>query len=203
MKSNIDDLVARARAEHLESLESFLRNQTEQLERLAALAARTLRAGGKLIFFGNGGSAAHAQHLAAEFVNRYRRNRRALAALALAVDAAVTTSVGNDLDFSEIFARQIEALGRSGDLALGISTSGVSANVLQGLRTARRLGLRTAGLLGRDGGPALAEVDLALVVPGSDTPRIQEVQLFAGHLMCERVEEILGSVEPPATPAES
>ncbi len=213
MKPNLDDLVARARAQHLDSLEAFVERELERLERLARWAADALRAGGKLLFFGNGGSAAQAQHLAAEFVNRYAESRRALAAMALTVDGAVLTSVGNDLDFSDLFARQIEALGRPEDLAVGISTSGASANLLRGLQAARRLGLRTAGLLGRDGGLACREVDLAVVVPGTDTPRIQEVQLFAGHVLCERVEELLGlgraegrdaaTDEPLSIPAES
>ena len=189
----LPDRLARVRAEHVRLLDAFLERHATDLERLAVWCSDALRAGGKLLFFGNGGSAADAQHLAAEFVNRYDRDRRALAAVALATDGSVLTSVGNDSDFRRIFARQIEALGRPGDVAVGITTSGSSPNVLLGLATARAAGLRTAALLGRDGGEARSIVDLALVVPGVETARIQEIHILAGHLVCERVEEILAA----------
>ena len=180
--------VSRARQDQARVVDAFVGAQLEALWQLAECCAEALRAGGKLLLFGNGGSAAHAQHLAAEFVNRYETERTALAAIALTTDVSVLTSVANDDAFSTVFARQIEALGREGDVAIGISTSGRSANVVEALRTARRLGLRTAALLGRDGGAAKDEADLALVFAGSSTARIQEVQLLAGHLICEWVE---------------
>jgi D-sedoheptulose 7-phosphate isomerase len=184
--------IRRARAEHGRLVGAFLDAHATDLARLAEWSAATLRDGGKLLLFGNGGSAAQAQHLAAELVNRLELPRRALAALALTVDGAVLSSVANDADFRQVFARQIEALGRAGDLALALSTSGASPNVVEGLRAAGRLGLRSAALLGRDGGEAAGEADLALVVPGEETARIQEVQLFAGHLLCHRIERLLG-----------
>lgn len=190
---------AAQRDEHHRLVDEFLERHARDLARLATWCADALRAKGKILFFGNGGSAADAQHLAAEFVNRYDRDRAALGAIALATDGSILTSVGNDSDFRQVFARQIEALGRPGDVAIGITTSGRSANVLAGLRAARSIGLKTAALLGRDGGEARSLADLALVVPGERTARIQEVHILAGHLLCERVEELLADGASPPT----
>jgi D-sedoheptulose 7-phosphate isomerase len=181
-----------ARRDHGALLDAFLDQQLVALERLAEICARTLESGGKLLFFGNGGSAALAQEFAGEFVNRYQRSRRPLAALALSADGALLSCIGNDFEFADIFARQIEALARPEDLAVGISTSGKSENVIRGLRTARALDLATAGLFGRDGGPAAKLAEPAVIVPGDVTARIQEVHLFAVHLICGHVERLLG-----------
>jgi len=189
-------VAAEARREHHRLVDAFLDRHQRDLERLGGWCCEALRAGGKLLFFGNGGSAADAQHLAAEFVNRFDRERPALAALALATDGSILTSIGNDSEFTQLFSRQVEAHGRAGDIAIAISTSGNSPNVLAGLRTARRIGLRTAALLGRDGGAARSEVDLALVVPGNETARIQEVHIFGGHLLCRLVEDLLQETPP-------
>jgi D-sedoheptulose 7-phosphate isomerase len=201
----IEALVARARAEHARLVDAFLDRHARDLEQLAGWIVASLAAGGKVLFFGNGGSAADAQHLAAEFVNRYDRDRPALAAVALATDGSILTSIGNDAEFATIFARQIEALGRPGDIAIGITTSGGSPNVIAGLRAARRIGAKTAALLGRDGGAAAAECDLALIVPGATTARIQEVHILAGHLVCECVEEKIqaSAGKTPAAPTSS
>jgi D-sedoheptulose 7-phosphate isomerase len=180
---------ASAREEHARALDAFLARHLDDVDRLAGWCAESLAAGGRLLFFGNGGSAADAQHLAAEFVNRFDRDRRALAALALTTDPSVVTSIGNDASFDEIFARQVEAHGRKGDVAIAITTSGNSRNVLRGLSASRVRGLRTAALLGRDGGAAAALADLPLVVPVRETARIQEVHIFAGHLLCRAVED--------------
>jgi D-sedoheptulose 7-phosphate isomerase len=188
------------RDEHHRLVDGFLDRHGPDLDTLASWIATSLLQGGKVLFFGNGGSAADAQHLAAEFVNRYDRDRPALAALALATDGSALTSIGNDAAFRAVFTRQIEALGRAGDVAVGITTSGRSPNVLDGLAAARRLGLRTAALLGRDGGPAREIAELSLVVPGEHTGRIQEVHILAGHLICQRVEEILTSSWASADP---
>jgi D-sedoheptulose 7-phosphate isomerase len=150
-----------------------------------------LERGGKLLFFGNGGSAADAQHLAAEFVNRFLRDRNALAAVALTTDTSALTSIGNDLGFEHVFSRQVEALGRTGDLVVAISTSGNSPNVLQGVQAARRLGCATVGLTGGSGGLLASSVDEAFVVPSAETPRIQETHITLGHALCALVEEIL------------
>jgi len=162
---------------------------------LAALAARVseaLQGGGTLFFAGNGGSAADAQHLATEYVVRYSHNRRALAAIALTTDTSLLTACGNDLGFDEIFARQIEALARPGDLVVLHSTSGESPNVLRAAQAARAKGVGVVALLGRDGGAARELVDDCLVIPTDETSHIQELHLAVEHVICEIVEEQLG-----------
>ena len=165
--------------------------QSGQVAAAARLLASTLKGGGKILLFGNGGSAADAQHLAAEFVNRFRIERPPLAALALTTDTSILTSIANDYDFLEVFAKQVRALGRPGDAALGLSTSGNSANVVRALEVARRLGLKTLALSGGDGGPVAAAADLAIVVPSKSTPRIQEVHITIGHVLCDLVDFLL------------
>ncbi|SEH64554.1 D-sedoheptulose 7-phosphate isomerase [Magnetospirillum fulvum] len=155
---------------------------------LVEVCLSALAAGGKIVFFGNGGSAADAQHLAAELVVRYRVNRPALAALALTTDSSILTACGNDFSFDDIYARQIEALGRPGDVAIGISTSGNSANVLKALQAARAVGMVAAGLSGRDGGAMVGLADPLLVVPSPVTARIQEMHILIGHALCDRIE---------------
>jgi len=154
----------------------------------AAMIIESLRQDGRVLAFGNGGSAADAQHVAAEFVGRFLRERRALAAMALTTDTSVLTALGNDYSFDRVFARQIEALGRSGDVALGISTSGQSANVMAGLEAARGQGLRTIAVTGGDGGPIGRLVDVHINVPSTSTPRVQEVHRTLLHVVCDLVE---------------
>ncbi len=168
--------------------EQFFEERAEDVARAAELMIAALRSGRKILLFGNGGSAADAQHLAAELVNRYRRTRPALAALALTTDTSILTAIANDASFEEVFSRQIEALGEPGDVALAISTSGRSPNVVRAVETARRLGLRTIGLLGRDGGLIAPLVDIPLIVPVEETPRIQEVHITLGHILCDLIE---------------
>lgn len=160
--------------------------------RLAATAAETVRAGGKILFFGNGGSAADAQHLATELVVRFERGRAALAAIALTTDSSALTAIGNDLGFEALFARQVEALGRAGDLAIGLSTSGRSPNVIAGLRAARAGGLAAAALTGGDGGDLVGLADPLLIVPSRETARIQEMHITIGHALCAALEAALG-----------
>lgn len=143
---------------------------------------------GKVLIFGNGGSAADAQHLAAELVGRFVRERRALPAIALTTDTSVLTSIGNDYAFDRVFARQIEALGHATDVAIGISTSGVSANVVAGLAAAKAKGMTTVALTGRDGGPIGAAADIHLNVPSASTARVQEVHRTLLHVICELIE---------------
>jgi D-sedoheptulose 7-phosphate isomerase len=152
----------------------------------------SLRRGGKLLVFGNGGSAADAQHLAAEFVGRFAREREAFAAVALTTDTSVLTSVSNDYAFERVFARQVEALGREGDVALGISTSGQSQNVVAALETGRSRGLRTIALTGGDGGAVGRSADIHVNVPSASTPRVQEVHRTVLHVICDLVERALG-----------
>jgi D-sedoheptulose 7-phosphate isomerase len=163
----------------------------EAFARLADVVAASLGSGGCVWFFGNGGSAADAQHLAAELVGRFRRERRPLPAEALTVNTSVLTAVANDYGFAQVFARQLEARARAGDVAIGITTSGRSENVVNGLRVARGLGLETAALTGFDGGARLAALADCIVVPSTDTPRIQESHLLLGHVLCELVEDAL------------
>jgi len=154
------------------------------------------RAGRKAIFFGNGGSAADAQHLAAEFVGRYLRERVPLPALALNANSSAVTAIGNDYGYAEVFARQLEALAVAGDVAVGISTSGNSPNVIQAVRTARRLGLTTIALTGSSGGALREFVDVLIAAPSEETPRIQECHILIGHSLCDAVERAVTEGQP-------
>ena len=160
---------------------------------IARLWVRSLAAGGKILLFGNGGSAADAQHIAGELVSRFLRERQALAALALTTDTSILTAIGNDYGFERVFARQIEALGRPGDVAVGISTSGRSPNVVAAIDVARSRGMATVALTGEGGGDLLGRVDVCFRVPSTSTPRIQEMHIAAGHVICELVEHALGA----------
>ena len=163
------------------------------LEAAVKSCCAALKEGKKILFFGNGGSATQAQHLAAELINRFLIDRRPLAALALTSDSAVTTSISNDYSFTELFVRQLEGLGQTGDIAIALTTSGTSANIIAGLERARELKMTTIGLLGRDGGDCLELCDIALLVPAADTARIQEIHLLLGHLLCGLIEKEMAS----------
>jgi D-sedoheptulose 7-phosphate isomerase len=164
---------------------------------LVAACVTSIRGGGKLMFFGNGGSAADAQHLATELSVRYVKDRKAIAALALTTDTSTLTAAGNDLGFDRIFARQIEALGRPGDVVIAISTSGKSPNVSLALQQAKAMGLVTAGFSGKGGGAMTALTDHLLVVPSDTTARIQEMHILLGHMLCGALEIELGLVSAP------
>ena len=169
----------------------FIQNE-ENVGKIMDVAKRILgayRKGNKVLFFGNGGSACDASHLAAELVNRYKKDRDGLPALALATDMAVVTSIGNDYDYSELFSRQIKAVGNKGDIAIAISTSGNSPNVLKGVEMAKQKGLVTVGFTGKDGGKLAGLVDYALIIPSNNTARIQEAHITLGHLLCELIED--------------
>jgi D-sedoheptulose 7-phosphate isomerase len=159
------------------------------LEQLAEKVIESLAGGGKILLFGNGGSAADAQHLAAELTIRFVRNRRALAGLALASDASALTACGNDFGFEQIFARQIEALGRPGDLAIGFSTSGNSRNVVLGLSKARETGIFAAVFTGGSAGAVHDAANLVIAIPSAETARIQEMHGLLGHLLCQEIED--------------
>jgi D-sedoheptulose 7-phosphate isomerase len=187
-------LQARFRQAFIDSIElkrRVLEVQGPLVVAAAVMLAQVFKQGGRVLIFGNGGSAADAQHLAAEFVNRFQVERPPLAALALTTDTSILTAVGNDYDFREIFVKQVQALGKPGDLAWGISTSGNSPNVAAGLETAKKLGLKTLALSGGDGGPVAAAAEMALVVPSRDTPRVQEVHITLGHVLCDLVDFLL------------
>ena len=168
----------------------FVRENLQRIEAAADRMAGCLTSGHKILLFGNGGSAADAQHLAAEFVNRFRIERPPLAALALTTDTSVLTSIGNDYHFDEVFEKQVAALGRRDDVALGISTSGNSPNVLRGMATARKNGLYTIGFSGK-GGKLAEAADLCFCVPSPVTARVQETHILLGHLLCELVDRLL------------
>lgn len=177
--------------EHLQLL-STLRPLAEPIQQAGEHLARVLHAGGKLMFCGNGGSAADSQHLASELTGRFVKDRRPLAALALTTDSSALTCIGNDYAFDEVFARQVAGLGRAGDVLIAISTSGHSRNVIRAVETAHEVGMYTLGLLGRDGGRLLDLCRSAIVVPSQVTARIQEAHILIGHTLCGIVEAELG-----------
>jgi D-sedoheptulose 7-phosphate isomerase len=170
--------------------ESLLKTHPPIIRQAAELMYRCVKEGNKILFFGNGGSASDSQHMAAEFVGRYERERRGLPAIALTTDTSILTAVGNDYGFETVFRRQIEALGKKGDVAFGISTSGNSPNVLLGIQKAKELGLSTIVLSGRDGGKMKGLADISIVIPTQKTSRIQECHIMIGHILCERIDEL-------------
>lgn len=186
------------REEHAKhELEEHLEVGTQMLDNVVSIAeiageiVTALRDGGRVFLFGNGGSAADAQHIAAEFVNRFLMERETLPAIALTTDTSVLTSIGNDRGFEDIFARQVAALGREGDIAVALSTSGNSANVLKALQVARAKGMRTVGFTGRSGGRLRDCADMCFQAPSDKTPRIQEAHITVWHIICDLVEREL------------
>ena len=167
--------------------------QATSIARAAEWMTAALRAGRKIIWFGNGGSATQSQHMAGEFVGRFQMERRSLPSISLTENMASVTAIGNDYGYDQLFSRQIEGLGQRGDVAVGLSTSGNSANVLAGLRRAKALGLATVGLTGGSGGQMATRCDLCICVPSNITARIQEVHLTIGHILCGLVEQMLES----------
>jgi D-sedoheptulose 7-phosphate isomerase len=176
-------------AEHSALIERTKEAVGSEFARLVNVCSQALRSGHKLLFFGNGGSAADAQHLATEFVVRYSRNRRAQAAMALTTDTSALTAIGNDFGFEFLFARQIEALCQPGDVAIGISTSGNSENVIRGLQAAKGLGAVTVAFTGDGGGRLANQVDCGIFIPSKTTARIQEMHLMLGHVLCALLEK--------------
>jgi D-sedoheptulose 7-phosphate isomerase len=185
------DLFLHNLEEHL-ALFAKLSSLQAVVEQAAALAIGALQSNGKLMFCGNGGSAADSQHLAAELTGRFINDRRPLAALALSTDTSALTCIGNDYSFDEIFYRQVVGLGRPGDCLVAISTSGNSRNVLRAVEAAKSADMRTIGLLGRDGGKLAAQCDVSIVIPSATTARIQEAHILVGHTLCGMIESGLG-----------
>jgi D-sedoheptulose 7-phosphate isomerase len=175
--------------EHLKASKATMESISDSLEIAAKLCIESLKNGGKILIFGNGGSAADAQHIAAELVGRYKAERKGLAAIALTTDTSALTSIGNDYGYKRVFDRQVEALANEGDAVIGISTGGSSANVISALKLANKLGCRTIGLSGRDGGEMNTLCDINLVVPAEDTPRIQEMHIVIGHTICHLIDQ--------------
>lgn len=180
--------------EHLNVAERSFETLKADFAEILHVCEKSLKSGGKLLFFGNGGSAADAQHLATEFTVRYVRNRKPMAAIALTTDTSTLTAIGNDLGFEELFARQIEAIGRKGDVAIAISTSGKSPNIIRGLKAAAEVGMVTVGFTGMDGGDMNKACDFLLKVPSKTTARIQEMHITFGQMLCGALEKKLGLV---------
>ena len=177
--------------EETAALHKALAKQAGEIERVARLISDALAAGRTLYVMGNGGSAADAQHLAGEFVNRFLIERPPLPAIALTTDTSVLTSISNDYGYVDSFSKQVKALGKEGDVAIGISTSGSAANVIKAVKVAKEMGLKTVGLTGNDGGELAKVTDIAVIVDSPVTPRIQEVHITIGHVICEMVDRML------------
>ena len=184
--------------EGIELRKKLAENSASVIFEAARLISDCLRSGGKILLFGNGGSAADAQHIAAEFVGRFVRERAGLPAIALTTDSSILTAVGNDYGFDRVFSRQIEALGRANDVAIGVSTSGHSPNVLAGVEQAKSLRIKTIGLSGKDGGALANACDISIVVPSTNTARIQECHITIGHIFCELIDSELSPARSAA-----
>jgi D-sedoheptulose 7-phosphate isomerase len=176
--------------DHQNTIQKVIDTLVPDIEKACELMTSTLQAGNKVLIAGNGGSAADAQHIAAELSGRYVKNRKALPGIALTTDTSALTAIANDYGYDYVFARQIEALGNPGDLFIGISTSGNSEVVLRAFKTAREMGCKTLGLSGRDGGKMNDLCDLNIVVPADVTARIQEMHILIGHIICQAVDDL-------------
>ncbi|MBM3248921.1 MAG: D-sedoheptulose 7-phosphate isomerase [Candidatus Omnitrophica bacterium] len=185
MKNEINNIIK----ESIAVKESVLKNNIDEIVKIAESVIGCLKKGNKVILFGNGGSAADSQHIAAELVGRFQKERRGLAAIALTANTSILTAIGNDYGFDEVFSRQVEAIAQNGDLVIGISTSGQAKNVISGITKAKQMGLKTIGLTGTDGGELVKIVDIGLVVSSKVTARIQEAHIMIAHIICELVEK--------------
>lgn len=187
MRDRIKDLLL----ESIQVKEELLRRNINQIVEITNLVIDCLKKGGKVILFGNGGSASDSQHIAAELIGRFKKDRDALPAIALTANTSIITALANDYGYTKIFAKQIEALGGKNDIVIGISTSGKAKNVLCGVEQAQKMGIKTAALTGADGGELAKLADISLIVPSCVTARIQEAHITIGHIICEIAEETL------------
>jgi D-sedoheptulose 7-phosphate isomerase len=185
------DIIKDIIKESIKVKEAVLAKLSKEIKTAAGMISASLKKGGKVILFGNGGSAADAQHIAAEFVGRFKLERQGLASVAITTNTSVITSIANDYGYEEIFSRQMEAIGSGNDIAIGISTSGNARNVIAGLLEAKKMGLKTIALTGSGGGEMAAISDLALIVPSDNTARVQEAHIVIGHIICELAEQNL------------
>ena len=185
---SVNKVITREFEAHVDTIHSVMGNMEADLESAANLMVNTLKSGHKILLCGNGGSAADAQHIAAELTGRYKTKRRGLPAIALTTDTSALTAIGNDFGYAKVFSRQVEALANRGDLLIGISTSGNSENILLALQKAKALGCTTLGLSGDDGGKMNGLCDINLVIPSDDTPRIQEMHILFGHILCHIID---------------
>lgn len=191
MRAEAEGVIAQAVEEHRLALHAFFAEHTITIESLAAQVAACFKQGGKLLLCGNGGSTCDAMHIAGEFVGRFKQEREGLPAIALTADSGILTAVGNDYGFARVFSRQVEALGRKGDMLIALSTSGTSENVVEAIRAAKEKKLTTVLFTGAKGINNVAGADLVLAVPHTDTARIQEVHITALHILSDRVETLL------------
>jgi len=182
------EAIAKSIRDHLDVAARLSGKDMDTISAMTGALIGCLGAGGTVFWCGNGGSAADSQHMAAELVGRYKRERAAMSSAALTTDTSILTAIGNDYGYEHVFSRQLEARARRGDLLMALSTSGNSENVLQAVRKARSLGVTSVGLLGRDGGRLKSECDLSLVIPSDDTARVQEMHLMVEHILCDLVE---------------
>jgi len=187
----VKEKILKAFEESITTKQEFIKQHIDLIIEVSKLISDTFTKGNKILLFGNGGSASDASHIAGEFVNRFKRERPGLPAIALNTDIAVLTSIANDYDYSEIFARQVKALAYEGDIVIAISTSGNSPNVLKAVDAAKKKKLKIVAFTGAKGDKLSAKADYAFVVPSSNTPRIQETHITLGHVLCQMVEEIL------------
>ncbi|MCX5678225.1 MAG: D-sedoheptulose 7-phosphate isomerase [Candidatus Omnitrophica bacterium] len=187
MKNIIEESIK----DSIRTKEGLLKGEVANIEKAARAIIKSLRLGGKVLIFGNGGSAADSQHMAAELVGRFKKERRALAAIALTANTSILTAIGNDYGYDTIFSRQITALSRKGDVAIGISTSGNSQNVLNAIKEAKSLDMGTIGLSGGDGGRLGKACDISIIVAAKDTPRVQESHITIIHILCDLIENEL------------
>jgi D-sedoheptulose 7-phosphate isomerase len=187
MRERIKDILL----ESIQVKEEILRNQVNQIYDIAQMMIDCLKKDGKVIVFGNGGSASDSQHIAAELVGRFKKDRSALAGIALTTNTSILTSLANDYGYDVVFSRQVEALGKKNDVVLGISTSGKAKNVALGIKQAKKMGMKTVALSGGDGGDIVKLADVSLVVPSKITARIQEAHITIAHIICEMIEQEL------------
>lgn len=185
------DIIEESIKDSIRAHEGLLKDETANIEKAARIIIKSLRLGGKVLIFGNGGSAADSQHMAAELVGRFKKERRGLAAIALTTNTSILTSVGNDYGYDVVFSRQVAALGKKGDVAIGISTSGNSVNVLNAINEARSLEMSTISLAGCDGGKLSKACDISIIVRTKDTPRVQESHITIIHILCDLIENEL------------
>ncbi len=186
--ANIKEIIRRRVFESIDVKEATLETNIDVMVGIVNLLVRTLKQGRKILFFGNGGSAADSQHIAAEFIGRFQKERKSLSAIALTTDTSILTALANDYSFDLIFARQIEGLGQNKDVAFGISTSGNSKNIIEGIKKAKQMGLKTISFSGGEGGKLASLTDFSLIVPSKITARIQESHICMAHIICELVE---------------
>jgi len=187
--TSVNKVISKEFEAHLKTIKAVIGSMEAPLEEASKLMVSTLKNGNKILLCGNGGSAADAQHIAAELTGRYKTERRGLPAIALTTDTSALTAISNDYGYAKVFDRQVQALANKGDLLIGISTSGNSENIISALNTAKELGCSTVGFSGRDGGQMNEVCDINLIVPSNDTPRIQEMHILFGHTLCQIVDD--------------